>query len=148
MCRYSWSPSSNSDKSFHLIARIKLWYICWCCIEYTSPWTGFELTTLVVIDTDCTGSCKSKYHTITTTTTSNVLILLGTGIGDRSFNLFVSLHPEQTKIDYFYLWHEKSVNRSYGIWIYNYLCNQCLSPLKLWARNPFMARCTRYNIMR
>ena len=28
MCRYSWSPSSNSDKSFHLIARIKLWYIC------------------------------------------------------------------------------------------------------------------------
>jgi hypothetical protein len=22
-------------------------------------------------------------------------------------------------------------NRSYGIWIYNYLCNQCLSPLML-----------------
>ena len=32
-------------------------------------------------------------------------------------------------------------------WIYNYLCNQCLSPLKLWVRIPFMARCTRYNIM-
>ena len=27
---------------------------------------GFELTTLVVIDTDCTGS-KSNYHTIATT---------------------------------------------------------------------------------
>jgi hypothetical protein len=26
---------------------------------------GFELTTLVVIGTDCTGSCKSNYHTIT-----------------------------------------------------------------------------------
>jgi hypothetical protein len=26
----------------------------------------FELTTLVVIDTDYTGSCKSSYHTITT----------------------------------------------------------------------------------
>jgi hypothetical protein len=25
----------------------------------------FELTTLVVIGTDCTGSCKSNYHTIT-----------------------------------------------------------------------------------
>ena len=37
-----------------------------CCIEYTSPWTGFELTTLVVIGTDCTGSCKSNYHTIKT----------------------------------------------------------------------------------
>jgi len=36
---------------------------------------------------------------------------------------------------------------SYGRWIYNYLCNQCLSPLKLWVRTPFMVRCTRYNIM-
>ena len=27
---------------------------------------GFELTTLVVIATDCTGSCKSNYYTITT----------------------------------------------------------------------------------
>jgi hypothetical protein len=35
----------------------------------------------------------------------------------------------------------------YGSWIYNYLCNQCLSPLKLWVRTPFMTRCTRYNIM-
>jgi hypothetical protein len=34
-------------------------------IEYTSPWTGFDLTILVVIRTDCTGSCKSNYYTIT-----------------------------------------------------------------------------------
>jgi len=27
---------------------------------------GFELTTSVVICTDCTSSCKSNYHTITT----------------------------------------------------------------------------------
>ena len=40
-----------------------------CCIEYTSPWTGFELTALVVIGTDYSGSCKSKYHTNTATTT-------------------------------------------------------------------------------
>ena len=25
---------------------------------------------------------------------------------------------------------------SYGSWIYNYLCHQCLSPLKLWVRIP------------
>jgi hypothetical protein len=25
---------------------------------------------------------------------------------------------------------------SYGSWIYNYLCNQCLSPLTLWLRIP------------
>ena len=33
----------------------------------TSPWARFELTTFVVIGTDCIGSCKSDYHTITTT---------------------------------------------------------------------------------
>ena len=36
---------------------------------------------------------------------------------------------------------------SCGSWIYNFLCNQWLSPLKLWARIPHMARCIRYNIM-
>jgi hypothetical protein len=35
---------------------------------------------------------------------------------------------------------------SYGSWIYNYLWNQCLSPLKLWVRIPLMARCTRYSM--
>jgi len=33
---------------------------------------------------------------------------------------------------------------SYGSWIYNYLCNQCLSPLKLWVRIQLMVRCIRY----
>jgi hypothetical protein len=36
----------------------------------------------------------------------------------------------------------------YGSWVFNYLCNQCLLPLKLWVWTSFMARCTRYNIMR
>jgi hypothetical protein len=35
----------------------------------------------------------------------------------------------------------------YGSWIYNNLCNQYLSPLKLFARIPLMTRCNRYNIM-
>jgi len=30
---------------------------------------------------------------------------------------------------------------SYDSWIYNYLCNRCLSPLKLWVWIPLMARC-------
>jgi hypothetical protein len=30
---------------------------------------------------------------------------------------------------------------SYGSWIYNYLCNQCLTPLKLWVRISIRARC-------
>ena len=34
------------------------------CIEYTSLWAGFKLTTLVMIGTDCICSCKSNYHAI------------------------------------------------------------------------------------
>jgi hypothetical protein len=34
----------------------------------------------------------------------------------------------------------------YGSWIYNYLFNQCLSPLTLWVWTSFMVRCTWYNI--
>ena len=30
----------------------------------------------------------------------------------------------------------------YGSWIYNYLCNQCLSPLMLWVSISIRARCT------
>jgi hypothetical protein len=30
----------------------------------------------------------------------------------------------------------------YGSWIYNYLCNQCLSPLMLWVRISTRGRCT------
>ena len=32
-------------------------------------------------------------------------------------------------------------------WIYNYLCNRCLSPLKLWVRTPFMAN-IRFNLIK
>jgi hypothetical protein len=53
--RESWYPEKNPD------------FITWCCFEYTSPWAGFELSTLVVIGTNCIGSCKSNYHTIITT---------------------------------------------------------------------------------
>ena len=31
---------------------------------------------------------------------------------------------------------------SYGSWIYNYLCNRCLSPLMLWVRLPLRAMST------
>ena len=43
-------------------------FTTYCCIQYTSPWIKFELTTLVVIGTDCTSNCKSNYHMITTMT--------------------------------------------------------------------------------
>ena len=39
-------------------------------------------------------------------------------------------------------WQGPSWSRSYGSWIYNYLCNQCLSPLMLWVQISIRARCT------
>jgi hypothetical protein len=60
------------------------------------------------------------------------------------FKLFLNyMHKKQLLISP--LW--SSWSWSYGSWIYNYLCNQCLSPLTLWVRVPLMARYTRYNIM-
>jgi hypothetical protein len=45
--------SQVTDKLYHIMF-------------YTSPWSRFELTTSVVIGTDCIGICKSNYHVITT----------------------------------------------------------------------------------
>jgi hypothetical protein len=40
------------------------------------------------------------------------------------------------------IYREPSWPWSYGSWIYNYLCNQCLSPLTLWVWISIRARCT------
>jgi len=42
----------------------KLYHIMLYWVHLARVW--FKRTTLVVIDTDCIGSCKSNYHTITT----------------------------------------------------------------------------------
>ena len=48
-------------------------FITECC---TSPWSRFEPTTSVVIGTDCKGSCKSNYHTITAMTAHDSLVIV------------------------------------------------------------------------
>jgi hypothetical protein len=40
-----------------------------------TAWAGFELTTLVLIGTDCTCSCKSNYHTMMTTTPPGITLI-------------------------------------------------------------------------
>ena len=56
---YWWRKPEYSEKTTDLLqVTDKLYYTS--CTEYTSPWAGFEFITLVVIGTDCTGSCKSN----------------------------------------------------------------------------------------
>ena len=47
-------PSENHRKLLTIL-------INYCCLEYTSLSARFELIILVVIGTECTGSCKSIY---------------------------------------------------------------------------------------
>jgi hypothetical protein len=59
--------------------------------EYTRK-TGFKLTTLVVIGTDCIGSYKSNYHTITTTTALQGYIFNPNFVNQNTFfdNIIIS----------------------------------------------------------
>jgi len=43
--------------------------------------------------------------------------------------------------------YNKEPSWSYGTWIYNYLCNPCLSPTNVASADPAHTWCTRYNIM-
>jgi hypothetical protein len=63
---YWWRKTEYPEKTTDL-PQVADTHLTYSCIEYTSPWAGFDLT-LVVIGTDCIGSCKFNYHTITSTT--------------------------------------------------------------------------------
>ena len=62
-CRKPENPEKTTDLSK---VADKLYHIMLYQVHFISA--GFELTTLVLIGTGCTGSCKSNYHTITTMT--------------------------------------------------------------------------------
>ena len=77
-------------------------FIAQCCIEYTSPWVGFKLTTyLVVMGTDCIGRYKSNYHAITTTPFSS----------NRGINIF----SRSTFIQWINAWNFEYILLSFKI---------------------------------
>jgi hypothetical protein len=93
---YCWRKLEYPEKTIELSqVNDKLYHIC---IECKPQWTGFELIILVVIGTDCTGSCKSNYHTITTMT--GHLILCRTFVYQYLISLQTTNSDKYTMLDW------------------------------------------------
>jgi hypothetical protein len=92
--------------------------VCWLCISqlHVVNWYMYEDA--------CTKSHVNLLHIFIFV---NALIYVVYSTRNRFHLHFVSL---------------VSQGPSYGSWIYNSLCNRCLSPLILWVRISIRARCT------
>jgi hypothetical protein len=82
----------------------------------------------VVIDNDCIDSCKSNYHTITTTKT------IGYKRHESNTYIVATVFWEHIINTTEILVSTRKIFCRYGSLICNYLCNHYLSPLMMWVR--------------
>jgi hypothetical protein len=96
-------------------------------VPHTSPWTWFEFTTLVVIGTDCTGSCKSNYHTITTTTVSSMsrFSSINLPIIDKTVDYVCSVY-HITRVSYSHSTESRNKTQFYNLCIYDRQVEHCI----------------------
>jgi hypothetical protein len=141
-----------------------VWNKIFICTSYVT--VSQESITIVKISGTICMACVKGIVTWTVTfavITVKVLVALTAchGIGNKDGDQY---HHNNLKLKHSFkfivtankFWYEKfgdtkhgkgpSWSWSYGSWSYNYLWNQCISPLKLWVRIPLMARCTRSNM--
>ena len=85
-----------------------------CCIGYTSTWTGFEITTVLVIGIDCTGSCKSNNYSITV-----AQIHVYTNSTCRCKFNYIHLTIVDTSCDILDMWY-CTLSRETHIWLYDF----------------------------
>ena len=66
----------NTREKMHTCCKSLTDVITWCCNEYISSWVVFELTTLLVIGTDCMRLLQINYHAITSMTAHIIYYIL------------------------------------------------------------------------
>ena len=71
---YWWRTSEYLEKTTTW-RKLLINFVAQCYIEYTSPWAGFDLTTIVMVDADRMSSCKTNYmYHIITSMTATILL--------------------------------------------------------------------------